>query len=80
MTFDVSVKVQVKLAIPDYKDIHLEFNANGSNYAEVRAGSEEFVREYVVYHQLRNIKSVEFVYLDKDGLIINTVENFLSNL
>ncbi|MDR4490800.1 MAG: hypothetical protein R2685_07850 [Candidatus Nitrosocosmicus sp.] len=80
MVSDISVKVRVKLDIVGYKDIHLEFCANGSNFAEIRKGSEEFVKDYLIFNNLTKARNVEFSYCDKEGLIVNTVDNFLDNI
>ena len=80
MGFELSLVVKAKIALELESDVSLEFTACGSNYAEVRAGSEEFVREYIVFHGLQNVQKVEFVYGDKDGLIVNTIENFRDRL
>lgn len=80
MGFELSLVVKAKIALELESDVSLEFTAAGSNYAEVRAGSEEFVREYISFHGLGNVQKVEFVYGDKDGLIINTIDNIRDRL
>ncbi len=74
MTFQIFLVVKAKIARELESDIHLEFTGSGSSYQEVRLGCEEFVSEYISFHGIENVQKVEFVYGDKDGLIVNTIE------
>ena len=74
MAFEISVVVKAKIARELESDIHLEFVGTGSSYDEVRQGSEEFVSDYISFHGIEGVQKVEFVYCDKDGLIVNTIE------
>jgi hypothetical protein len=75
MGFEVSLVVKAKVARELESDIHLEFSGAGSSYQGVRNGSERFVADYIAFHGIENVQKVEFVYGDKDGLIINTIED-----
>ncbi len=71
----LSLQVKAKIAVELASDISLEFQAIGNTYAEVRQSSEDFIRDYISFHQLEGVQKVEFVYADKDGLIINTIDD-----
>lgn len=75
MTFEIFLVVKAKVARELESDIHLEFTGSGSSYEEVRQGCEEFVSEYISFHGIENVQKVEFVYGDRDGLIVNTIDN-----
>ncbi len=71
----LSLQVKSKVALELASDISLEFNVIGNNYEELRASAEEFVSDYISFHGIKGVQKVKFVYADKDGLIVNTIEN-----
>lgn len=81
MVYEISLKVQVHIDVPGWRDdIPLEFYSTGANYAEVRAGTQEFVKDYIAYHQIKNIKSIEYIYADKHGVIKEKIEEILDKI
>lgn len=75
MVYEISLVVKAKIARELESDVHLEFTAAGGSYEEVRAGSQQFVSDYVTFHQVENVGKISIVYGDKDGLIVNTFES-----
>lgn len=75
MAFVISLVVKAKIAKELESDTHLEFEGSGLSYQEVRLGSEQFVSDYIAFHGIEGVQKVEFVYGDKDGLIVNTIQN-----
>lgn len=81
MVYEVSLKVQVHIDVPGFRnDIPLEFYSTGANYAEVRAGTQEFVKDYIAYHQIEKVKKIEYIYADKHGLIRETIEEIFDKV
>jgi len=75
MAFEITLTVKVKVAVARRSDIYLEFIGAGSSYQEIRQGCEQFVSDYIAFHGIKGVQRVEFMYGDKDNLIINTIEN-----
>lgn len=75
--FSASVNVKAKIAIAFKEDIHLEFVGNGSNLQEIVLGSQELVKDYVAKNSIKASK-VEIQYVNKDGFIIDTIEDITS--
>jgi hypothetical protein len=75
MTFEITLAVKVKVAVARRSDIYLEFIGAGSSYQEIRQGCEQFVSDYVAFHGINGVQRAEFMYGDKDALIVKTIEN-----
>jgi len=75
MAFEITLTVKVKVAVARRSDIYLEFVGAGSSYQEIRQGCEQYVYEYVAFHGINGVQRVEFIYGNKDGLVIKTFEN-----
>ena len=80
MAFGITLTVKVKVAVTRRSDIYLEFVGTGSSYQEIRQGCEQFVSEYTVFHGINGVQRVEFMYGDKDSLIVKTFENLGKSL
>lgn len=80
MVYELSVKVRVNIDVPGWRDIPLEFYSTGANYAEVRRGTEEFVKDYIAFHKIENIKKIEYIYADQHGLIRETIEEIFNKV
>ena len=80
MAFEITLTVKVKVAVATRSDIYLEFVGTGSSYQEIRQGCEQFVLEYTVFHGINGVQRVEFMYGDKDNLIVRTLENLGKSL
>ena len=80
MAFEISLTVKVKVAVARRSDIYLEFVGAGSSYQEIRQGCEQYVYEYVAFHGINGVQRVEFIYGNKDGLVIKTFENLGKSL
>ena len=80
MAFEITLTVKVKVAVARRSDIYLEFVGAGSSYQEIRQGCEQYVYEYVAFHGINGVQRVEFVYGNKDGLVIKTFENLGKSL
>jgi len=80
MAFEITLTVKVKVAVARRSDIYLEFIGTGSSYQEIRQGCEQFVSEYTVFHGINGVQRVEFIYGDKDSLIVKTFENLGKSL
>jgi hypothetical protein len=80
MAFEITLTVKVKVAVARRSDIYLEFVGAGSSYQEIRQGCEQYVYEYVTFHGINGVQRVEFIYGNKDGLVIKTFENLGKSL
>ena len=80
MAFEITLTVKVKVAVTRRSDIYLEFVGAGSSYQEIRQGCEQFVSDYVAFHGIQGVQRVEFMYGDKDSLIVKTIENLGKSL
>jgi hypothetical protein len=81
MAYEVSVKVQVHIDVPGWRDdVPLEFYSSGSSYAEVRAGTQEFVKDYIAFHKIENIKKIDYIYADKEGIIKESIEEIFNKI
>jgi len=80
MAFEITLTVKVKVAVARRSDIYLEFVGAGSSYQEIRQGCEQYVYEYVAFHGINGVQRVEFIYGNKDGLVIKTFENLSKSL
>ena len=77
MVSELSIKVKVFLDVPGIIDVPLEFYASGANFAEVRAGTEEFVKDYIAFNSLENVQNIEYVYAEKHGVIRQKISELL---
>lgn len=77
MVSELSIKVKVFLDVPGIIDVPLEFYASGANFAEVRAGTEEFVKDYIAYNNIQNIQNIEYVYAEKHGIVRQKISELL---
>jgi hypothetical protein len=75
MAFEITLNVRVKVAVARRSDIYLEFVGAGSSYQEIRQGCEQYVSDYATFHGINGVQRVEFIYGNKDGLVIKTFEN-----
>ncbi len=80
MGFKITLTVKVKVAVARRSDIYLEFVGAGSSYQEIRQGCEQFVYDYVAFHGINGVQRAEFMYGDKDALIVKTIENLGKSL
>jgi hypothetical protein len=80
MTFKITLTVKVKVAVSRRSDMYLEFIGAGSSYQEIRQGCEQFVYDYVAFHGINGVQRAEFMYGDKDALIVKTIENLGKSL
>ena len=80
MAFGITLTVKVKVAVKRRSDIYLQFVGTVSSYQEIRQGCEQFVSEYAVFHGINGVQRVEFMYGDKDSLIVKTFENLGKSL
>jgi hypothetical protein len=80
MALEITLTVKVKVAVARRSDIYLEFIVAGSSYQEIRQGCEQFVSDYVSFHGIRGVQRVEFMYGDKDSLIVKPIENLGTSL
>ena len=80
MAFEITLNVKVKVAVARRSDIYLEFVGAGSSYQEIRQGCEQYVFDYVTFHGINGVQRVEFIYGNKDGLVIKTFENLGKSL
>ena len=80
MAFEITLNVKAKVAVARRSDIYLEFIGTGSSYQEIRQGCEQYVSDYVAFHGINGVQRVEFIYGNKDGLVIKTFENLGKSL
>ena len=75
MGFELTITVKVKVAVARRSDFYFDFIGTGSSYQEIRQGCEQFVSDYVAFHGINGVQRVEFMYGDRDALIVKTIEN-----
>lgn len=81
MAYEVSVKVRVYIDVPRWRnDLPLEFYGSEAKYAKVRAGTQEFIKDYIAYHGIKNKKNIETICCDKEGIIKETVNEFFNKI